>query len=347
MKTKELKEVNPEATGLAAKAQAVAVQSDHEMAIDRQFAKEGEVFELSIVETKVVQLQQIAGQSILEMGRLLTWTKERVGHGNFIKSLKRMNISQSTAKAYIQVYTKLQKSNRQPVVDLGITKALELVRNYEEEELEALADGQEVDGRTLDEFAGMSRTELKTALRSKEEKYKQNLEAVNKQADALQKRNSKLAQQVENYESGSDRGWEFAVQWLERMSKQGQAIHSAAKELESLAVQWAEFIENGDQRALAGQPFLLSNLSFYQNLVATAIDQCDGALQQAMAAHHPDLQFPAGTQYPALGFSRNNLPKNMKFNPASVEEADNQEIDFEQVLSEEGFTEEKPFLFDS
>ena len=329
-----MKEVSEMAT-----SQEVIVPENQEL-IDRQFAREGEVFELSIVETKVQQLQQIAGQSILEIGRLLSWTKERVGHGNFRASLERMGISYVSANAHMKLYGKIGKNpNVVPVQHLGITKALELVRNYEEEELEALSSGEEVDGRTLDELAGMSRTELKAALRRDRNKHEQELEAVNKQADALQKRNQKLVQQVERYESGSDGGWEFSAQWLGLITEQAQKVNSAAMKLEQLAMEWSELVESGDRRALAGHPFMMSNLTFCQSLIVTALDQCDGALQRAMTATHAELEFPAGTQYPALGFSANNLPEDMKFSPASIEEAEDS-VEADDLANLPGYTEE-------
>ena len=337
-KVEDLQEVNPEQQQSALAARIAA--SEREVATDRKFAREGEIFEISTVETRVLQLQQIAGQSIVEIGRLLAWMKERAGHGQYMDSLKRMGIHERTARHYVQVFDKLSKiSNRKPVSDLGIAKALELIRNYEDEELEALADGQEVDGHTLDELRGLSRTELKATIRRERSESGKKIEAAQKQADALQVRNNKLAQQMESCESGSDGGWEFTAQQLEHMGAKMRQIQAAAMELESLSEAWAELVESGDERALTGHPFILSNLVFFQNLVITAIDQCDGALQRAMAVDHPQLQFPSGTQYAPLGFTRNNLPKSMEFTPRAVEEAE------PQVDGFDGFQEAKANLF--
>lgn len=303
--------------------QAVAVQSEQELTADQQFAREGEIFEIGTVETKVLQLQQIAGQSILEIGRLLCWTKARVGHGELAKSLKRMKFSERTASAYMRVFVKLQKvSNRQPVADLGISKALELVRNYEEEEIEALNNGEEVHGHTLDEFSEMSRSELKATLKRERESAKKESEAVRKQADTLQKRNSQLAQQIENGESGADGGWEYTAQHLTQMREACMRINADAMQLQRMAGAWAQSVESGDQRAIAGHPFILADLNYMRNLMFSSMEVCTEALDMAHAADHPELIVPKGIRDLALGFSRMNLPKSMEFTQTAIEDAD-------------------------
>lgn len=296
---------------------AIIAANEEQQLVDLKFAGEGEIFELGTVETKVVQLQQIAGQSIIEIGRLLSWTKERVGHGQFRSSLERMKIKKTQANAYMQVYEKIGKNpNVRPVGHLGISKALELVRNYEEEELEALASGEAVDGKTLDELAGMSRSELKNALRKEREAAKGELEAAQKQADALQKRNDKLAQQVERYESGSDGGWEFAAQWLEKMGAEMQQVITSAQRLEALAQKWTALIEKGDSRALVGHPFILSNLNQWVGYCNASVDKCADSLNACAAADHPEMSDLLGV---AIGFTRNNLPSSMEFPHAEKE----------------------------
>ena len=300
-----------------------AVQSEQELAADRQFAREGEIFEIDTVETKVSQLQQIAGQSILEIGRLLCWTKARVGHGEFIKSLKRIGIGYATANAYMKLYEKLgKKPNIEPVQYLGISKALELVRNYEEEELQALASGKEVDGHTLDEFSQMNRAELKATLKRERESSKKETEAIRKQADTLQKRNSQLAQQIENGESGADGGWEYTAQRLTQMRELCMWINKDAMLLQQMAETWAESVESGDPKALAGHPFILADLNYMRNLMFSSMEICTEALDRAHAADHPELVIPEGIRNLALGFSRLNLPKSMEFTQTAIEDAD-------------------------
>ena len=312
-----------EKTGLTVKAEIMAAQSEQEVLADREFAREGEMFELGTVETRVLQLQQIAGQSVLEIGRLLSWMKARSGHGEFAKSLERMGINHSTAIAYMKVYKSLAKRpNSQTSANLGVSKALELVRNYEEEELEALGQGEAIDGHTLDEFAGMSYRELKATLRRERENSEKELKAVRKQTDSLQKRNDTLAQQIEHRESGSDGGWEYTAQWLAQMRELNMQMNSSANQLMRLAENWAKQVENGDPRALAGHPFILSDLNFMRNLVMNTMDICAEALDRAHAADHPGLMMPDGIKDMALGFSRTNLPKDLKFTQNSIEEAD-------------------------
>ncbi|WGK69465.1 DUF3102 domain-containing protein [Candidatus Haliotispira prima] len=322
-----MNEVNPEKTGLSAKVEQAQIFAQ----LDTQFAREGEIFELPIIERRILDFQQIAGQSILEIGRLLAWTKERVGHGDFAKSLERMKINHRTAQGYMQVYAKMgtkigtkigTKSNAQPAAHLGIEKALQLARAFDDEELQDLLDGEEVKGHRLEDLAEMSKRELIATLRSEKQKSAQELEAARKQADALQKRNDKLAGQTERYESGSDKGWEFTGRWLSEMRNKNTGINSLAIQLEKMAGDWAKMVDEGDERALAGHPFICSELTFMHNLVAGSLDLCNDALQKALAADHPHLEFPAGTEYAAMGFSPQNLPKNMKYTPKDIESAD-------------------------
>ena len=318
-----MKEAEKIETDVTAETQAVAVQSEQELSADRQFGREGEVFELGTVETKVLQLQQIAGQSILEIGRLLCWTKARVGHGEFANTLKRIGISHGTANAYMKVYGSLSKKpNSQPVTNLGVSKALELVRNYEHEEIEALANGEEIDGHTLDEFSQMSRSELKTTLKRERESNKKEIEATRKQADTLQKRNAQLAQQIENSESGADGGWEYTAQHLTQMREFCIRINADAINLQRMTQEWAQDVESGDPRALAGHPFILADLNYMRNLMFSSMEICTEALDRAHAADHPELVIPKGIRNLALGFSRLNLPKSMEFTHQAIEEAD-------------------------
>ena len=318
-----MKEAEKIETDVTAETQAVAVQSEQELSADRQFAREGEIFELGTVETKVLQLQQIAGQSILEIGRYLSWMKARVGHGEFANSLKRIGISHSTANSYMKVYQSLgKKPNSGSIPNLGIRKALELVHKYEEEELEALSSGKEVDGHTLDEFSGMSWRDLKTTLKHERDSAKKENEAVRKQADTLQKRNAQLAQQIENSESGADGGWEYTAQHLTQMRELCMRINADAMTLQNMAGAWALDVESGDPRAIAGHPFILADLNYMRNLMFSSMEICTEALDRAHAADHPELVVPKGIRELALGFSRLNLPKSMEFPHQAIEEAD-------------------------
>ncbi|ETJ39561.1 hypothetical protein Q604_UNBC06570G0001, partial [human gut metagenome] len=68
--------------------------------------------DLTTIETEIKSYQNIAGQSIFEIGRRLKHVKENdLAHGEFGKWLEKVNISKDYSAKYIKVFDEFDNSN--------------------------------------------------------------------------------------------------------------------------------------------------------------------------------------------------------------------------------------------
>lgn len=115
--------------------------------------------DLTTIETEIKSYQNIAGQSIFEIGRRLKHVKENdLAHGEFGKWLEKINMSSGQARKFIKVSQEF--SNRSPENDLGVTVLYEIATlPKEEREKEHITLSGEV--KTPDEMTRKELRELK------------------------------------------------------------------------------------------------------------------------------------------------------------------------------------------
>ena len=148
--------------------------------------------DLTTIETEIKSYQNIAGQSIFEIGRRLKHVKENdLAHGEFGKWLSKINMSRSTARRFIKVADN-PELNSPSMANLGTSILYEIATLPEEErEKEHLTSSGEK--KTPDEMTQRELQDLKKQLKQRDEQ------------------NSKLQSQVEQ----AQRSEEIARKQLE------------------------------------------------------------------------------------------------------------------------------------
>lgn len=144
--------------------------------------------DLTTIETEIKSYQNIAGQSIFEIGRRLKHVKENdLAHGEFGKWLETINLSFQEARKFIKVYDEFD-SNYVTSRNLGLN-ALEMIATLPEEERTKEHTTLKGETKTPDEMTVRELRALKKEIKQKEEQskslYKQ-INIANRKIEALE-----------------------------------------------------------------------------------------------------------------------------------------------------------------
>lgn len=97
---------------------------------------------LTTIETEIKSYQNIAGQSIFEIGRRLKHVKENnLVHGEFGKWLENVGMHKQQAQRFIKIADEFRSSNATPVLHLGIKALYQLATMPEEQRKHAIEHG--------------------------------------------------------------------------------------------------------------------------------------------------------------------------------------------------------------
>lgn len=119
-------------------------------------------------ETKFYLAQ--SADAMLQAGNRLILIKEHEGAGNFISSLDRIGLDRRSATNFMRAAVKFSGTNGKTFSHLGKSKLFALMTEADED-LDVLAEGGTLAGKTLDSIDQMSVREFKQALRAaKQEK---------------------------------------------------------------------------------------------------------------------------------------------------------------------------------
>lgn len=141
--------------------------------------------DLTTIETEIKSYQNIAGQSIFEIGRRLKHVKENdLVHGEFGKWLETINLNQSTANKMMKVSSEL---NSYTYTNLGLN-ALDMIATLPEPERTKEHVTSKGETKTPDEMTVRELRELKKQL--KEEKQRN--ESLSKQAELANRKIEEL-----------------------------------------------------------------------------------------------------------------------------------------------------------
>ncbi|MEX0417754.1 DUF3102 domain-containing protein, partial [Bacillus sp. C30] len=128
--------------------------------------------DINVITAEIKSYQQIAGQSIFEIGKRLKHVKEQdLVHGEWITWLNEIGFSRSTAPKFIQAYE--QFSNVQSVAHFGTAKIFQLIsmpqeidrQQFIEEPHMIPSTGEE---KTVNEMTVKEIREVKKALKEKD-----------------------------------------------------------------------------------------------------------------------------------------------------------------------------------
>lgn len=133
--------------------------------------------DLITIETEIKSYQNIAGQSIFEIGRRLKHVKENdLAHGEWIAWLKSINMNRSQATKFIKVSDEF--SNGSSTNHLGVNVLYEIATlPVEERTKEHVTSKGEV--KTPDEMTQKELRELKKQIKEKEEQSKSLYKQIN------------------------------------------------------------------------------------------------------------------------------------------------------------------------
>ena len=153
--------------------------------------------DLTTIETEIKSYQNIAGQSIFEIGRRLKHVKENdLAHGEFGKWLEKVNISKDYSAKYIKVFNEFNNSNFASTRNIGITALYELAQIpvEEREKTHVTEKGEE---KTVDEMTVKEIQDLKRQLKQRDEQNAQ----LQSQVEQAQRSEEIARKQLEDAES--------------------------------------------------------------------------------------------------------------------------------------------------
>lgn len=151
--------------------------------------------DLTTIETEIKSYQNIAGQSIFEIGRRLKHVKENdLAHGEFGKWLNKINFNDSQARKFIKVSEEF--SNRSPGNDLGLTVLYQLATLPEEErnKIHTTSKGEE---KKPEDMTRKELEDLKKQLKQRDEQNAQ----LQSQVEQAQRSEEIVKKQLEDAES--------------------------------------------------------------------------------------------------------------------------------------------------
>ena len=152
--------------------------------------------DLTTIETEIKSYQNIAGQSIFEIGRRLKHVKENdLAHGNFGKWLETINLSYQESRKFIKVYDEFD-SNYVTSRNLGLN-ALEMIATLPEEERTKEHATSKGKVKTPDEMTVRELRELKKQLKQRDEQNAQ----LQSQVEQAQRSEEIAKKQLEDAES--------------------------------------------------------------------------------------------------------------------------------------------------
>lgn len=155
--------------------------------------------DLTTIETEIKSYQNIAGQSIFEIGRRLKHVKENdLVHGEFGKWLKNVGMHKQQAYRFIKIADEFSNSNSTPVLHLGIKALYQLATMPEEQRNHVIKNGIETESgnKTIDEVTTRELEKYKRQLKQREEEKSQ----LESQLEQAQRSESIARKQLEDAE---------------------------------------------------------------------------------------------------------------------------------------------------
>ena len=189
---------------------------------------------LPVIETEIRQYQNLAGESIFEIGRRLKHVKENdLAHGEWSEWLKKMNMDRTQAHKFIKVSEEF--SNVATSQQIGMNVLYEIATLPEPERTkEHVTSKGEV--KTPDEMTVKELRELKKQIKERDEALKEKerqYEFAQRENDILQSKlesaENKAPEIVERYTEPED--YEELKENIRRMKRQEQSLSENNKRL--------------------------------------------------------------------------------------------------------------------
>ncbi|MFB2004696.1 DUF3102 domain-containing protein [Staphylococcus aureus] len=164
--------------------------------------------DLTTLETEIKSYQNIAGQSIFEIGRRLKHVKENdLAHGEFGKWLERVEMDKSQASRFIKIVEEHGNKIASTQIPMTILYEISTLPEIERTKEHTTSNGET---KTPDEMTVRELRELKKEIKQKEEKskslYKQ-INIANRKIEALENAEPEVIEKYsepEDYQSIKD-----------------------------------------------------------------------------------------------------------------------------------------------
>jgi hypothetical protein len=179
----------------------VALPSMEEFAIAKlaeQYNYKGNLT-IGALEDEIVFRIKRSASDALEAGKALIILKEVAGHGDFGKRVQLMGFKERTARNYMRVAETFGKSASNAVLanEIGQYQKMLEMTFFENDELEKLANGGDIDGIDLEQIKSLSAPKLKKLIQDRVNAEKAKVEAEN---TPLIERIQSLEKQISNHE---------------------------------------------------------------------------------------------------------------------------------------------------
>lgn len=183
--------------------------------------------DLTTIETEIKSYQNIAGQSIFEIGRRLKHVKENdLAHGEFGKWLENLNLDWNTANRFMKVSSELPNSDTYH--NLG-SNALYLITTLPETERTKEYTTSNGETKTPDEMTVRELRELKKQIKQRDEQNAQ----LQSQVEQAQRSEEIARKQLEDAENREPEVIEKEVEIIpDRINKQLENLKNDKKLLE-------------------------------------------------------------------------------------------------------------------
>lgn len=156
--------------------------------------------DLTTIETEIKSYQNIAGQSIFEIGRRLKHVKENdLAHGEFGKWLEKIGMHRQQAHQFIKISKEFENTNVNARLHLGVRALYQLATMPEEQRESVIQNGVETkDGnKSIDEVTTRELEEYKKQLKQRDEQNAQ----LQSQVEQAQRSEEIAKKQLEDAES--------------------------------------------------------------------------------------------------------------------------------------------------
>ncbi|MDR1506450.1 MAG: DUF3102 domain-containing protein [Treponema sp.] len=174
----------------AAQAMDTAVEKYEEQQLSVQQAEtmygDGQPYERLRLENEVRFYQRQTAESLIEIGKRLIRIKANEEHGGFLQVLENLNMASRSAQ---YAMTAAQKFGNTPTLAYLESSKMKALTVLDDDSIQALEDGGEIAGVTLDEIEKMTVRELRQALRTERDKRKKEKKT---QEDAIAKKENEI-----------------------------------------------------------------------------------------------------------------------------------------------------------
>lgn len=206
---------------------------------------DGKEFNRQRVEGELIVLTDQVRNAYIEIGKKLVFLKAHGKHGEFQKSLERVDIHPRTARNLMKVAKAfLDEHGNVKTATVAVLPPVKLIAlsRLDDEELAELAETGEVAGLTKGEIEGMKAKELEARIRDLKKKNKELQDQAESESEVhnqiLSEKNHKIDELDAKLRTPKDPG-----RWQERAEKMLMRLHALSPQYSRMVGEFAEVLD--------------------------------------------------------------------------------------------------------